>query len=517
MNNTDLFDFLENSKFEAIVHSIKYDLIRQIRFLLRSIYSVLLDTDSNELITSSLRLELLKLQSSPVPPSVNLLKECNLTSFETNKNRYGIDFANDCKLLDESMRFFNKNKSPLVRELLKAVSIELQNNCKLEELKIWCHKNEQEAYVDLFNQENIFLSEENFITSLAEYRKTDFFKILIRLGPLRLQGWSKTPSVIITAPRYEKLIQFLWSHSSNEETFGFEPVLGTSSFFEKFEWTELKHEELSKFASSNKLNAIEYTEIDDFKFLVDKPLTKTRDNSPCVLIEFPFDKGVLLTLGSDQLIFDDKKNFSYKDAKCIQPGDYLLFDHIHADFGSNSMSTKRYKLASEWKKVLKEKYREGPEKLVKSLTLCGIKLCNLDQALLRWMQTDNEVISAPQSQLHFELLINELNRLSQDQVPWKDAWAEIQRSRVNAIQDGRIESNIVNDQLLNELNKAKQTIIVKSFQGEFFTESLSQNNGLTGSIDFYPVVDVAGGFRAPHEHLKDIKPISQLELFRINI
>ena len=236
-----------------------------------------------------------------------------------------------------------------------------------------------------------------------------------------------------------------------------------------------------------------------------------------MLIEFPSDKGALLTLGSDQLILDDKKNFSYKDAKFIESGDYILFYDIHADFGSTSVAAKRYKFAHEWKKVLKEKYCEDPNRFVKSLTLVGINLRNLDNALRRWMQTDSEVISAPQSQLHFELLIKKINSLNQAQVPWKDAWAEVQRSRVNAIQEGRIEHHIVNDQLLNELGKMKQQIIEKTLQGTFFTESLSQINGLTGAIRFYPVVDVSRGFRAPQEKLEHINPISQLEPYRINI
>lgn len=518
MKATDFFDFLENSKFEMSIFSIEYNLIKTIRFLLRSIYTMLIEAESNESITSAFRLELLKLQSSLLPPSVELLKECDLNSFERNKARLGNDFANSCNLLDKAIRAFSDNESPFKKKLLEVVLLELQNNCSLDELKIWCHKREQQAYIDLFNGENIYLTDQNFISSLAEYRKSDLFKTLIRLGPLRTNGWSKTPSVIITAPRYEKLIRFLWSHSLNEDIFGVEPVIGSPNFMERFKCTEHKSVESIQLDSINNFNSISYTvDDDDFKFLGDRPPVRLQNNCTCILIEFPENKGVLLALGSNQLIFDDKGVFSYRDAKKIQPEDYLLFNNIQADFGSNKLTTQRYKLAASWKDILKIKYYQDSNRLVNKLKISGINLQNLDIAINRWMQIDKEVISAPQSKLHFELLLKEILIGSNIEVNWQQAWADIRGSRVNAILSGRIEHSIVNDQLLEELKRNKQSIFEKCIQGEFFRENLNQKSGLSGVISFFPVIESSTGFKAPQEKLENIRPISELELYRIDI
>ncbi len=518
MKATDFFGFLENSKFEMSIFSIEYNLIKTIRFLLRSIYSMLIEAESNESITSAFRLELLRLQSSLLPPSVELLKECDLSSFERNKARLGNDFANSCNLLDKTIRAFSDNESPFIKKLLEVVLLELQNNCSLAELKIWCHKREQQTYIDLFYSENIYLTDKNFISSLAEYRKSDLFKTLIRLGPLRTNGWSKTPSAIITAPRYKKLIRLLWSHSLDEEFFGVEPVIGSPNFMDRFKRSEHKSVESIQLDSINNFNSISYTvDDDDFKFLGDRPPARLQNNCTCILIEFPENIGVLLALGSNQLIFDDKRVFSYKNAKNIQSGDYLLFNDIKADFGSNNLTTKRYKLAALWKDILKEKYHQDSQRLINKLKISGINLHNLDNAIKRWMQIDNEVISAPKSKLHFELLLKEILIGSNIEIKWQQAWADIHGSRVNAILSGRIEHSIVNDQLLEELKKNKQSIFEKCIHGDFFREKLNQKSGLSGAISFFPVIDISTGFKAPQEKLENRRPISELELYRIDI
>jgi len=44
------------------------------------------------------------------------------------------------------------------------------------------------------------------------------------VGPLRSKGWGSAPDAILSAPRFARLIQIVWSGCGDEEDFGYDPV-----------------------------------------------------------------------------------------------------------------------------------------------------------------------------------------------------------------------------------------------------------------------------------------------------
>ena len=235
MNSTELINHIESltcsSSLNMQTYSIDSNIANIIRRCIRNIYSRLFESDEENNTAAYLRLELLKLQTSPNIPSVEILSDCGLDDEVKTKRVWGQDVANFCIMLGRAIQTLNEYGSPLLEKLVEVVAEEIENN-GLDKVKIWCHRKEVKIYIELFSNYNINLTDDNFISSLAEYRKTELFEVLIRLGPLRSQGWSKTPRVILSSPRYSRLIQFMWEGVSNEKDFGFDPVVADKNFID---------------------------------------------------------------------------------------------------------------------------------------------------------------------------------------------------------------------------------------------------------------------------------------------
>ena len=270
---------------------VQSNLVSLIRSYIRCIYSELYTANENHLWLDKLRLALLKLQTSPVLLTTQLIDDYGLGDIEIVKKVWGADFSETYQSLSAAIILLNENESPLMIELVKSVSesIELYG---IDRIRIWAHRNETSDYLDKFHSQGIFLSESNFIYSLPEYRKSNSFDVLYRMGPLRGEGWSKIPKVIISAPRYKKLIQIMWSGSFNESDFGMDPVIKSVDYFDNF----ITIEKSSLYdVNVDFLYDSEYVDdADDLVFLSER-VVKGIEKVPCILIEFLGEKGALVT------------------------------------------------------------------------------------------------------------------------------------------------------------------------------------------------------------------------------
>ncbi|MEI8031881.1 MAG: hypothetical protein WCH05_00825 [Chlorobiaceae bacterium] len=52
--------------------------------------------------------------------------------------------------------------------------------------------------------------------------------MLIKVGPFRFCGWGNCSDALLTAPRFETIVHFVWSGSKDEPRFGLDPVTGVS-------------------------------------------------------------------------------------------------------------------------------------------------------------------------------------------------------------------------------------------------------------------------------------------------
>jgi hypothetical protein len=493
---------------------VQSNLVSLIRSYIRCIYSELYTANENHLWLDKLRLALLKLQTSPVLLTTQLIDDYGLGDIEIVKKVWGADFSETYQSLSAAIILLNENESPLMIELVKSVSesIELYG---IDRIRIWAHRNETSDYMDKFHSQGIFLSESNFIYSLPEYRKSNSFDVLYRMGPLRSEGWSKIPKVIISAPHYKKLIQIMWSGSFNESDFGMDPVIKSVDYFDNF----ITIEKSSLYdVNVDFLYDSEYVDdADDLVFLSER-VVKGIEKVPCILIEFLGEKGALVTPRSQQLIFnreDTDLPFSYKSANVIESDNTIIFHDVKADLGFNSSSAEHGMLAPLWKSALKQMYKTNYRYLMYKMGEAGIDLLDLDRAAKDWFKVvEGEVIHGPQSKEHFKALVKSVLPGCLGDVGWVQAWKEIQASRVEAIQYGRIESAIVNEELVSFL-EAKVDSLSSPLKLGGGVSMVVEEDGLSGIVTFHLVIDTITGFLAPQEVIGNISDIDNFEKFRI--
>src|SRR5262249_44015943 len=93
-------------------------------------------------------------------------------------------------------------------------------------IKVFCHSRARAHFESLTNGSTAsLLGPVTFLHSVRDYRLVDPFDILLKVGPLRSRGWGSCPDSLITAPRFRKFIQIVWSGCGDEEGFGYDPVV----------------------------------------------------------------------------------------------------------------------------------------------------------------------------------------------------------------------------------------------------------------------------------------------------
>jgi hypothetical protein len=500
-------------RYKAI--RIKSDLIDKFRSRIRLIYSVLLEDDDHSNRVANLRLELLKIQSSPVVPPLIFLENCGLGGANKVKDIWGLEVYRACKELEEILSLLHDDVSPFIRQAEPVISEHLHLYGP-DMVKIWAHRNEKQEFIREFQKVGVALQDSHFISSSSLYKDVSIFKSLFRFGPLRSFGWSRVPKVLLSVPKYNHFTQFLWSTSYDEDDFFVDSIVDDINYLSRFDISQ--EEVLLPVQVPNISLWLDDEADDDYEFLLNKPINMA-GTQQCVLVEFLRDKGVLLTPNSEQLVYrkiSGGNSFSYKKAKEIEPQDTLLLYKVDADLGGSGLSHKGIKLAPLWKSALDQMHSHSYSYLISKMHEEGIDLSDLDRAAKDWKKMDEgEVIHGPQSKSHFKILIDKvLPDCLGEGVGWADAWKEIQNSRVGAIQYGRIESSIADEELLNYLNVHEDSLFYDLAEQSSFALTLDESTGLSGSIDFYLVDDFSVDFKAPENAVGVINCLADIEIYR---
>lgn len=80
--------------------------------------------------------------------------------------------------------------------------------------RIYCHRSE----VPLL--EGFSISDHSCLKTPSEYRAVGAFERLIKVGGLRRHGIGRIPDSVMAAPRFKRMLQFVWSDDSDESEFG---------------------------------------------------------------------------------------------------------------------------------------------------------------------------------------------------------------------------------------------------------------------------------------------------------
>jgi len=97
---------------------------------------------------------------------------------------------------------------------------------------------------------------------------------------------------------------------------------------------------------------------------------------------------------------------------------------------------------------------------------------------------------------------------------WQCAWNEIRHARGEAIQTGRNEQDLIDEELLCNLNDLLSDISCLSKTNNAFCLPIPDGRSLRGIFRFFKVCSVEEGFLAPDAELKLVRELNMIEQWR---
>lgn len=522
---TARFQFLESNPPVQELYIGESLLFSAIRHHMRALFSALYQPEDDAYQNESalmLRFEMQKWLMSPLMPDIGLFLRCGLADDGSTRRQWGGQAAQTVELLKDLITRYAEEGSVLNTEFVR-LFVDLAGEYAEDRIKIWCHPRERDLFRDLL-EGLTELDDGAFVSTLAEYRNSSPTDVLIRFGPLRTRGFGNVPEALITSPSYRRLVRLIWTGLADEEGFAGDPVLPTHNYL-----ANLCSVRTTVTGNPGMVTVPGETEsVDDLVFL-DQKASAGKALHGCVLVEFPAEYGVLVRPGSSLLVFSphrtDAEAIGYRYIGDVEAGDFLLSHDVDADLGEVIVDATKAPLAAFWKKALADAWRRHPGVCAQRMQQAGIGLQDLSRAVQKWTAMNGTVIRAPLRKKHFEALLTKV--LDPELIPpivadgkmvpgWRRAWAEVESTRVTAIQHGAVENAIVNEQLVAELLKELPAISQMISLDEVYRHLLQRESGLTGSVAFKPVISISPHFAAPAEQLE--KPLKLLvsEQYRVD-
>ena len=539
MNVTSCFDFLSNCESftldrKEIVSNLFGDLRKQIRVILEAMYEN--GNDYEIEIAHELRTRLSEWLTVPVPfdgaltNSLQLLGDRN-----TIERRWGDKVVRAFETAVSISESMQQNGSPMRRSLGDEIVKLLRENTSIQ---IYAHPRSVEHFLSLCNA----LTEEHFLYGNIEYAASEPFDVLLKVGPLRSVGWGKCPDALLTSPKFHTLAQFVWIGSSDEDSFGQDPVTGESVINILTNKTSLDVTDvcgalnwsLKTTRSGDTLPDPEHgvkdePDEDDFSFLfrIQSRYADVNRERSAALIKFVNAYGILVPSHEAVLVYDPEKNDENDAIELVQPmgkhleGCFFALPMIEtADFGEVHVEKTNY--SKIWKGCLTDVIKGHPKdlsELSQLLRMNKVSLLNLDGRLPEWCNPPSTVIPAPRKWEHFNALIAVLGKhynkhelLADDFA--KKAWVEIRRSRGNAINEGREEIRTQKELEFDLLKKMILKIVNANTGKNEFTVPVPPDHDLHGSYRFFLVESVEQGLVVPDTVLREIHSVTEFDIWR---
>ena len=523
--------------------------------LRRAMYALILglrDEESGDIdISDRLRQSLSEWLTVPVPfESLRALALDQLGDSALVELRWGEELRRSLDSARQSLRAVQRMESPLRAQLSRVIR---EANSGLCSWRIYCHRSAMEHFVSCAAGVDCTLGPDRFIHSLRDYRSSEPFDVLIKVGPLRTRGWGAIAGAFVNAPRYRHLVQVVWTGMGDEPGFGDDTLVtllaGPSAARESAGDRNGTGLEAGTGASEGESPSTWSRSV-----IVHEDQSCTEDAPPPAIGETPPDelqtfarmrriqaprRALLLHVGdglglfypphADVLLLQPEMQSPDAAVRCsladVDPRGRFL---VRADIGEVNLGahlTEHGWYSTRWKAELRRQFEWHPEGLLRRLRAAGIRLRRLRGCVEHWMQPASTVIHAPQQQRHFELLIEVLemdthapqqgSERRRNSPWWRAAWQEIAVSRGQAIQFGMQEQEIISEEVDRIVLEILPEIHVQAERGEQFRDAIPQGKALEGSISFLPVREVEEGFRVPESALKSMVAISEAEEWRV--
>lgn len=423
-----------------------------------------------------------------------------------------------------------RTSTNLLRQAIAVGAAELQANGRI--FKIYCHRRARVHFESAMQEfAGGRLSDSEFLHTPRDYRKCSPFHTVLKVGPLRSFGWGSAPDALLSAPRFERLAQYVWSGCDDEPGFGYDPVdvaqmdRPASSGLDRSTGSPRQLSlTVSKVGSEPSTPQDVDDSFDEFKLLA--ATSTPLDTRSATLVQISNTQGVLFPRFARVMSFDPRPTSlepieRRTPAESLEEGMYLIVAKIE-DLDLGSIRADHGQYSALWKRSLREAWENEPEKLLELLRADGLSLSGLASAIVHWCRPPSTVIHAPRELRHFEILLQVLNRLGSTwpattptRVPfWRLAWNEVRSSRGEAIQAGFQEHEFVEDELIAILRRQIERVREKSLSNDSFTVELTPDQGISGKLDFNRVYRIEEGFNAPESSLKCIAPIEDFDQWR---
>ena len=420
-----------------------------------------------------------------------------------------------------------------VRERLRVVIRELALAGR--PFKIYCHRTARARFESLFNPpEDALLGAAAFLHSVREYRDSDTFDTLIKVGPLRSWGWGSAPDALKTAPRFGSLVQIVWAGCADEPGFGYDPVApppneaalpaapapDDGALGARISWTP----RVTRFGDDGGAVGGFTPEEDEFQVFgrLNQPGQKRR----ATMVRIDGEHGILYPPHSQVLSFDPAPGartpiWPRLPGETLVEGMFVIRPLLgDVDLGAQQAEHGHY--SRIWKDSLIGQRRADHDGLIDRLRAAGLDLSCLPADIRNWCVAPTTVIHAPHKRKHFEILIrvlgvgSEVNaRLGRQTVPWwQSAWNEIRRSRGEAIQAGLHGQEIVEKELMIILNGMLPEIRRQAALKDGFSLQLPVGQALQGAALFNRLSLVEEGFLAPETELHFVRELNTIEQWR---
>lgn len=487
------------------------------------------DLESAE-IADSMRVLLFTWLSSPVAFDSSIRD--SLHSFgdpEAFETRWGL--RGEFKAAIGAAGAMVSENSPLRAELVEAIRALRADGTRF---KIFCHRKAREHFYTLDPSSlAVPLDDASFLHCVRDYAAADLFDALIKIGPLRSKGWGAVPDAIKSAPKFQRLIQFVWSGCADDPKFGYDPIEppclpGTSAaphsgeaLGNQIAWVRRE----TKFGHDPCSSQYYDAEQDEFSSFAQPNQQGTRRRA--ILLEIPAGDGILYPR-TEVLSFDPNASDGASVGLRV-PGESLLEGMFViqtqlgvVDFGETQAQESGY--CRIWKRRLREELQSSPDAFCFKLRNKGLVLQNLRNCVEYWAQPPHAVIHAPQQRRHFQILIDALaidpavaQPTGRDTRPWwQRAWDEIRVTRGEAIQNGRLEHELVEQQAVELLKSLLPEIRAKSVGVESFRLHMPPGNDLRGAFVFFKVLRIQDGFLAPETEIKFVRDLNTLEQWKVS-
>lgn len=526
-NTTVIFDSYVEPNLKIIRKEVEFAPVAEFRKSLIVIFNQLDRSDEHQSMISGKIWSVVSVLLTSVSDFHLILPDATeqiFTSQKTVKENWGYEiWANYNRAVSIAYSLISK-PNPLLVETLNCIK-SLKNDGR--SFAIFYPKKWIPVLLESFKSAGIDPSSIKFISSVAEYRDSEFVDTIIKIGPMRTNGWSRTPDSLLTSPKCNTIIQIAWQKCPDESLHGNDPIVPVSRLqpgriqSKIVDWVITNEPIYADWETPIQPPTIEASAIvlsDDLSTLS----VASKDFRSAVLLSLDADYGLLNAPAGKIIIYNTNQIIDtccgVRSAATVEPSSFIVIVGEYTTSDDSDKTTGLDNYSNIWKSTLQKENEAAPIAFIQKLEQNGLDLSELRSALRHWVRPTSTVIHAPQRREHFEIICRVLgltelvNHRGKEMPLWRAAWSEITISRGEAIQAGMESSEKLESIVLDGLRKFNHTINQEIGDSSKFNLHIPYGEeGGYLPIILHKVLEVESGYRAPGSELRKILQLDYIQ------